>query len=111
MTSNTKTELLPQELRDLGWGRDEWRVQDPESGTYCMAFSCGDHLDGYSLNPERDAREWLEDHQKAREAPSFRAGRMSKEAISRQPEVQLCGGKSSQTNAGPGADAGGRRRD
>lgn len=64
MTSNTKTESLPQELRDLGWGRDEWRVQDPESGTYCMAFSCGDHLDGYSLNPERDAREWLEDHKK-----------------------------------------------
>ena len=64
MTSNTKTELLLQELRDLSWGSDEWRVQDPESGTYCMAFSCGDHLDGYSLNPERDAREWLEDHKK-----------------------------------------------
>lgn len=52
---------LVEKLRDWGSGHDEWRVQDPKDGTYCIAFSRGD---GYTLDPEREARQWLALHQK-----------------------------------------------
>ena len=52
-------DTLPARLRDLGQGRIEWRVQDKD-GAYCIAFSRGD---GWSINPEREARAWLADHQ------------------------------------------------
>lgn len=52
---------LTEELRNAGRGREEWRVADPENGCYCIAFS---RYDGYSLNPELEAREWLEDHRR-----------------------------------------------
>lgn len=41
-------------------GYDEWRVQDPNDGAHCIAYSWPD-----SLFPEREARAWL-DYQKAR---------------------------------------------
>jgi len=44
-------------LRKAGIGSEEWRVADPETGCYCIAFSRGN-----SLNPERAACGWLEDH-------------------------------------------------
>lgn len=37
-------------------GFDEWRVQDPADGSYCIAYSWPD-----SMSPERDARAWLAD--------------------------------------------------
>ena len=48
---------IVQRLREASQGREEWRVADPETGAYCMAFS---HAG--SPNPEREAREWLADH-------------------------------------------------
>lgn len=44
-------------LRKLATGTVEWRVQNPTDKGYCIAF---DHRS--SINPERDAREWLADH-------------------------------------------------
>jgi hypothetical protein len=38
-------------------GFDEWRVQDPEDGAYCMNYSWPD-----TLHPEREARAWLADY-------------------------------------------------
>ena len=48
---------IVQRLREASQGREEWRIADPETGAYCMAFS---HAG--SPNPEREAREWLADH-------------------------------------------------
>ncbi len=39
-------------------GFDEWRVQDPADGSYCLAYSWPD-----SHYPEREARAWLADQQ------------------------------------------------
>lgn len=39
-------------------GYDEWRVQDPKDGAYCIAYSWPD-----SHYPEREARAWLADQQ------------------------------------------------
>ena len=50
---------LIEQLRAAGKGTEEWRVADPADGSYCIAFSRDD-----SINPEREAREWLEDHRK-----------------------------------------------
>lgn len=50
---------LVKQLHDAGKGIEEWRVADPEDGSYCISFSWAD-----SVNPEREAREWLEDHRK-----------------------------------------------
>jgi hypothetical protein len=44
-------------LRELATGRVEWRVQDPVEKCYCMYFDRKS-----SIDPERDAREWLADH-------------------------------------------------
>lgn len=38
-------------------GYDEWRVQDPKDGSYCMAYSWPE-----TMSPEREARAWLADH-------------------------------------------------
>lgn len=46
-------------------GFDEWRVQDPADGSYCLAYSWPE-----SRYPEREARAWLADQQKR-----FRGGR------------------------------------
>lgn len=46
-------------LRDASAGYDEWRVQNPIDGSYCMSFSRHN-----TLMPERDAREWLADTKK-----------------------------------------------
>ena len=51
---------LTERLRNSATGYKEWRVQNPVDGAYCMSFSKRD-----SINPEIDAREWLEDHQRA----------------------------------------------
>jgi hypothetical protein len=45
---------LAARLRSLVVGRVEWRVQDPATKAYCMAFDRRD-----CLNPEREARAWL----------------------------------------------------
>ena len=37
-------------------GFDEWRVQDPADGSYCIAYSWPD-----TMSPEREARAWLAD--------------------------------------------------
>ena len=50
---------LIEQLRGAGKGTEEWRVADPADGSYCIAFSRAD-----CINPERQAREWLEDHRK-----------------------------------------------
>ena len=50
-----RVRALVEELRcAASSGYDEWRVQDPKDGAYCMAYSWPD-----SRHPERDAREWL----------------------------------------------------
>jgi hypothetical protein len=49
-------------------GYDEWRVQDPKDGSYCIAYSWPD-----TMSPEREARAWLADH-KARFPDSQYAG-------------------------------------
>lgn len=51
---------LIERLRCASTGYKEWRVQNPSDGAYCMSFCNRD-----SINPEREAREWLEDHQRA----------------------------------------------
>jgi hypothetical protein len=48
---------LVARLRNASHGYDEWRVQDPKDGAYCIAFSWPE-----TMNPERAAREWLADH-------------------------------------------------
>ena len=58
MTTERKMDLIEQ-LRAAGKGTEEWRVADPTDGSYCIAFSRADFI-----NPEREAREWLEDHRK-----------------------------------------------
>lgn len=50
---------LIEQLRAAGKGTEEWRVADPADGSYCISFSWAS-----SINPEREAREWLEDHRK-----------------------------------------------
>lgn len=49
-------------------GYDDWRVQDPKDGSYCIAYSWPE-----SMSPEREARAWLAD-QKARFPNSRQAG-------------------------------------
>lgn len=39
-------------------GFDEWRVQDPKDGSYCLAYSWPE-----TIFPEREARAWLADQQ------------------------------------------------
>lgn len=53
----TDTTELIRRLRDASQGHDEWRVQNPEDGCYCIAFSRSG-----SLDPECEARSWLADH-------------------------------------------------
>ena len=48
------TDPLVQYLRDAACGRTEWRVQDPVTRDYCIAF------DGWH-GGERAARQWLAD--------------------------------------------------
>lgn len=48
---------LVEKLRGACAGYDEWRVQSPKDGSYCMAYSWPE-----TMNPEREAREWLADH-------------------------------------------------
>lgn len=51
--------LLLEDLRSAASaGYDEWRVQDPMTGAYCIAYSWPD-----VLHPEREARAWLADQQ------------------------------------------------
>ena len=63
------TDALTDRLRAAASaGYDEWRVQDPKDGAYCIAYSWPD-----VGNPEREARAWLADH-KARFPDSPKAG-------------------------------------
>jgi hypothetical protein len=55
----TDAKELAARLRKLATGRTEWRVQDPVSKCYCIAY---DHYQW--INPERHAREWLANHQR-----------------------------------------------
>ena len=48
---------LVARLRNACHSYDEWRVQDPKDGAYCISFSWPE-----VSNPERSAREWLVDH-------------------------------------------------
>jgi len=51
--------LLVQRLRNAASaGFDEWRVQDPKDGAYCLAYSWPE-----TIYPERGARAWLADQQ------------------------------------------------
>lgn len=54
--SDTKDLPLPERLRALATGRVEWQVIDPQTRGICMWFD----RDNY-LNPEREAKEWLDD--------------------------------------------------
>lgn len=50
---------LAERLRaESSAGYDEWRVQDPKDGAYCIAFSWPG-----TLHPELEARAWLADQQ------------------------------------------------
>lgn len=51
---------LIKRLRGASQGHDEWRAQNPEDACYCISFSRID-----SLDPEREARSWLADHNKS----------------------------------------------
>lgn len=57
--AETAATSLPQRLLAASTGTIEWRVADPETGAYCVAYSRADYLD-----PEREAREWLRKHRK-----------------------------------------------
>ncbi|HET7866473.1 MAG TPA: hypothetical protein VFL86_18900 [Burkholderiaceae bacterium] len=48
---------LPERLMAASTGTTEWRVADPVTGAYCVAYAQGDFAD-----PEREAREWLRRH-------------------------------------------------
>ncbi len=51
--------LLVQRLRNAASaGFDEWRVQDPKDGSYCLAYSWPE-----TIYPEREARAWLANEQ------------------------------------------------
>jgi hypothetical protein len=58
MTDQTAAGLAEQAIRELCIGSVEWHVST-EDGAYCMSFG----YDG-SINPEREAAEWLERLQK-----------------------------------------------
>lgn len=47
-------------LRQASRGYEEWRVADKVSGAFCMSFSRSDYMD-----PEREARKWLDEHMKS----------------------------------------------
>lgn len=49
-----ETLRLEDELREAAHGYDEWRVQSPSDGSYCMSFSWKE-----TMSPDRDARTWL----------------------------------------------------
>lgn len=54
--SSAELGALADKLRSTASaGHDEWRVQDPKTGAYCLAYSWPD-----TANPEREARAWLE---------------------------------------------------
>ncbi len=61
MSAPAHTDLqaaLVAELRsNASAGYDEWRVQDPKDGSYCIAYSWPD-----TIHPELEARDWLADH-------------------------------------------------
>lgn len=58
---------LVEELRGAASaGYDEWRVQNPDGGSYCIAYSWPD-----SHYPEREARAWLDDHKRRFPASQF----------------------------------------
>lgn len=48
---------IVERLKEHAVGREEWRIANPDDGSYVISFSYGD-----TLSPERDAREWLADH-------------------------------------------------
>ncbi len=61
--------LLVQKLRSAASaGYDEWRVQDPSDGSYCIAYSWPE-----TMSPEREARAWLA-YQQAQYPDSQHAG-------------------------------------
>ncbi len=63
------TDALTDRLRAAASaGYDEWRVQNPKDGAFCIAYSWPD-----TMSPEREARAWLADH-KARFPDSPKAG-------------------------------------
>ena len=48
-----KADLIAR-LEATSQGRDEWRVQNPDTKTFCMVFTWPDVTD-----PEMEARDWL----------------------------------------------------
>lgn len=48
---------IVERLKEQAVGREEWRIANPDDGSYVISFSWGD-----TLSPERDAREWLAYH-------------------------------------------------
>jgi hypothetical protein len=50
------TDLI-QRLRSLSHGFEEWRVESPVDGSYCMSYTRDD-----DLSPEQAARGWLAEH-------------------------------------------------
>lgn len=55
--AETAATSLPQRLLAASVGTTEWRVADPVTGAYCVAYAQADFAD-----PEREAREWLSRH-------------------------------------------------
>lgn len=50
------TDLIHR-LRSLSQGFEEWRVEHPVEGSYCMSYTRDDYL-----SPEQEARGWLAEH-------------------------------------------------
>lgn len=65
---------LIERLKQAGKGSEWWRVVDPVDGCYCISFSRDD-----SLNPEREAMEWLD-----RQRQEFPNGRHSHYEVRRE---------------------------
>lgn len=48
---------IVERLKEHATGYEEWRVANPEDGSYVISFSWSE-----SCRPEHEAREWLADH-------------------------------------------------
>lgn len=74
---------IVERLRETCTGREVWRVADPETGAYCLAF---DYTN--SIRPESDARRWLA-HHVAKFPDSRHANKVVIKAIERADAEQL----------------------
>lgn len=88
---------LVEKLRSVASaGYDEWRVQNPDGGSFCIAYSWPD-----SHYPEREALAWLAEHSGSKESREWhsvgcwlRPGEVLAHMDRVVPNVELSGGAS-----------------